>query len=142
MIGPSSTIQLEQLLILADERFVTRLSRQGTSFLRRGDGFHELPGFSVSRGERADHKSPPEAGQLAGLLGEPDGLSAVAKIGLRTRGHDPGQVIQDVRRLRSEGQSSSIALDGILEFPLSSPGAGSLRAHFRYRSEERRVGKE
>src|ERR1035437_9953074 len=80
MIWPSSAIQLEQLLILAGERLVTRLSRQGACFLRRVDGFHELPGFSVSRGERADHQGPPEAGQLAGLLGEPDGLSAVAKI--------------------------------------------------------------
>src|ERR1019366_7921468 len=84
MIGPSSAIQLEQLLILAAERLVTRLSRQGTCFLRRADSFNELAGFSVSRGERADHKSPPDPGQLAGLLAEPDGFGAVAKIGVRT----------------------------------------------------------
>ena len=118
------------MLVLAGELFVPRLSRLRAGLLRRGNRLGKSAGFGVGGGERADHDGPLEPGQFAGLLGQPDGSGSVAKIGLGTRCQEPGQVIEDFRRLGLQRQCSAITLDGVQELPLSGPGAGDLCAHF------------
>ena len=65
----------------------------------------EVPRFGVGGGERADDVRLFPFGLLAGLLGNPDGALAIADRIVRTRGEQPGEIVENrvVVRLQFHG---------------------------------------
>ena len=85
--------------------------------LRRRHRLGKPARFGVGRRQRAYHDGPFEPGQFARPLAEPDRLGAVAHPGLGAGRQQPGEVVEDVRRLGLEGQRGAITLEAHSNFP-------------------------